>query len=102
MSATATALFGLVIVSIVLTFMIAGIRSAALLGGKKAINDFDPGGADVSALSRRVCRAHANCYENLPLSAAVMLYAILPARPALPIPLPCGFFMRGSRRPGYT
>ncbi len=76
MSATATALFGLVIVSIVLTFMIAGIRSAALLGGKKAINDFDPGGADVSALSRRVCRAHANCYENLPLSAAVMLYAI--------------------------
>jgi len=76
MSATATALFGLVSVSIVLTFMIAGIRAAAMFSGRKAINDFDPGGADVSALSRRVCRAHANCYENLPLSAAVMLYAI--------------------------
>ncbi len=76
MSATATALFGLVIVSIVLTFMIAGVRLGALLAGKKAINEFDPGGADVSPLSRRICRAHANCYENLPMSAAVLLYAI--------------------------
>ena len=57
------------------------LAAAALLGGKKAINDLDPGGADVSALSRRVCRAHANCYENLPLSAAVMLYAIAAGSP---------------------
>ena len=56
--------------------MIAGVRMVALLGGKKKINEFDPGGADVSPLSHRICRAHANCYENLPLSAAVLLYAI--------------------------
>lgn len=86
MTATAIALLGLVVLSILLTVLIAGVRLAAAQGGKKAPNSFLPDGSDVSPFAYRVCRAHANGYENLPLSGAVFLYAIATAQTAVTDP----------------
>ncbi len=60
----------------VLLLLLASVRVKAVLEGKKRGNDFDPSGADVSPFSNRLCRAHANCYENLPLFASLILLAI--------------------------
>lgn len=86
MTATAMALLGLVVVSIFLTVMIAGVRLVAAQGGKKAPNSFLPDGSDVSPFAYRLSRAHANGYENLPLSGAVFLYAIATAQTAVTDP----------------
>lgn len=73
---TALALFGLIAWTIVLLIGIAGVRASLVLTNKREANSFAPSGEDVSALSGRLCRAHANCYEFLPLALAVLLYAI--------------------------
>lgn len=86
MTATATVLLSLVVLSILLTVMIAGVRLVATRGGRKAPNTFAPDGSDVSPFAYRVSRAHANCYENLPLSGAVFLYAIATAQTAITDP----------------
>jgi uncharacterized MAPEG superfamily protein len=39
-------------------------------------NRFAVAGDDVSPFSGRLCRAHANCYENLPIVAAAILVAL--------------------------
>ena len=36
-----------------------------------------PSGEEVSPFSNRLCRAHANCYENLPIFAALILLALV-------------------------
>ncbi|HBS36295.1 MAG TPA: MAPEG family protein, partial [Parvularcula sp.] len=42
---------------------------------------------DVEGFGRRLTRAHANCYENLPLAGAVLLYAIATNQTAVTDPL---------------
>jgi uncharacterized MAPEG superfamily protein len=59
--------------------LLAGIvtlRTGLVFGGKRAANTFAPAGDDVSPFSARLCRAHANCVENLPIAAAVILGAV--------------------------
>ena len=61
---------------LLLLVSLGGLRSSVTLAGKKAPNSFDPGGADVSPFSRRLCRAHANCYEGFPIFGGLLILAI--------------------------
>jgi len=76
LSPTATALLGFAAWTIALVVLLGLYRSGLVMGGKKAANQFNPSGEDLEGFGRRLTRAHANCYENLPVAAAVLLYAI--------------------------
>lgn len=76
MSATATALFAYVVWTIVLVMGVGIYRSVLVATAGRAANSFSPSGEDLDGFGRRLTRAHANCYENLPLAAAVLLYAV--------------------------
>jgi uncharacterized MAPEG superfamily protein len=80
MSPSATALVGFAAWTLALASMIGLLRASAVLAGKRAPNQFDPGGADLSEFSRRLCRAHANCYENLPIFGALIAVALITGR----------------------
>ncbi|OYU44799.1 MAG: hypothetical protein CFE44_10990 [Burkholderiales bacterium PBB4] len=56
---------------------IATLRVVLSLTGQRRPNQFLPAGDDVSPFSGRLCRAHANCVENLPTYAALVLVAHL-------------------------
>ena len=71
--------------------MLGGMRAVLVLTGQRAANRFSPDGSDVSPFSNRLCRAHANCYENLPLFAAVILLALLMGRNGVTDPLALWF-----------
>jgi hypothetical protein len=87
MSPSAFALLGFAAWSLVLVGVLAVYRSALVKAGKKASNGFDPSGEDLEGFGRRVTRAHANCYENLPVAGVVLLYAIATSRTAVTDPL---------------
>ncbi|MFZ5637397.1 MAG: MAPEG family protein [Pseudomonadota bacterium] len=56
---------------------IGTMRFQLSVSGQRAPNRFSPTGDDVSPFSGRLCRAHANCYENLPVFAALIVAAAL-------------------------
>lgn len=76
MTPTAVALLGFAAWTILLVAFLGLYRTELVLAGKKAANAFSPSGEDLEGFGRRLTRAHANCYENLPVAAAVLLYAI--------------------------
>jgi uncharacterized MAPEG superfamily protein len=82
MNNTGTALIGLAVWAVVLTFLLVGVRMRAISGGK-AMNTFDPEGKDMSGFSYRATRAHGNILENLAIFAALLLYAIATQRTAI-------------------
>lgn len=77
MSPSALALVGYVAWMLLLAITILLFRTGLVVAKKHAANGFDPSGSDVSAFSGRLCRAHANCYENLPIFAAIILVALV-------------------------
>jgi uncharacterized MAPEG superfamily protein len=87
LSATAITLFALIGWSIVLLFLLAGFRALKVMGHKKAINSFSADGKDLPGFGQRLTRAHANCLENLPLQASLLLYAIATQQTAVTDPL---------------
>ena len=54
---------------------IAALRVNLSLRGQRRPNQFLPAGDDVSPFSGRLCRAHANCFENLPTFVALVAVA---------------------------
>ncbi|KPK51710.1 MAG: MAPEG family protein [Gammaproteobacteria bacterium] len=76
MSPSALALTGFAAWTLFLVLMIGLYRAGLVLTGRRAPNQFDPGGADVGEFSRRLCRAHANCYENLPIFGGLIAVAL--------------------------
>jgi uncharacterized MAPEG superfamily protein len=87
MSPSALALVGYVAWTLLLAIGIVSYRTGLFLTKKHAANGFDPGGYDVSDLSGRLCRAHANCYENLPMFAGLVLLAMVTGNAAITDPL---------------
>lgn len=87
MGPTATALLGFSAWYLLLTFALGILRSALVLSGKKAANDFATDGSDVGGFGRRLNRARDNCFETLPLFAAIALAALLSNRVAVIDPL---------------
>ncbi len=76
MTPTATALLGFAAWTIALLVCLAVFRTLQVQTAGRAANSFAPSGDDVEGLGKRLTRAHANCYENLPIAGAIMLYAI--------------------------
>lgn len=91
MSPSELAVLGFAAWTLLLVTTIGLMRSGYVLGGKRPANSFNPDGADVSAFSNRLCRAHANCYENLPIFLAVILLAIATGRSVVTDPLALWF-----------
>lgn len=87
MGATLLALLAYGAWTLALLIGIAILRSFLTLSGRRAANAFAPSGSDVSEFSGRLCRAHANCYENLPLFGAVAVVAVVSGNAAITDPL---------------
>lgn len=87
MSPSALALVGYAAWSLLFAISIVSYRTGLVLTGKRAANEFDPSGGDVSEFSGRLCRAHANTYENLPIFAALILVAMATGNVAITDPL---------------
>ena len=83
MTPTLTALLGYALWFMALSLMIAGVRVALVLQGKKAANDFNATGEDIGGFSVRLARAHANTFENLPAFAAIALAAVVSGQGAV-------------------
>ena len=86
MTTSLLALLGFAVWTLLLLTVIVSWRSMLTLGGRAA-NSFTPTGDDVSPLAHRLCRAHANCYENLPVFASLVLVAHLTGNGAITDPL---------------
>ena len=75
-SASAFAILGLAAWYIFSLLMLASLRLYHTLVIGKAANSFRPDGTDLPSFGERLSRVHANCFENIPLYMAVLLYAI--------------------------
>ncbi|KRW62762.1 MAPEG family protein [Pseudomonas sp. TTU2014-080ASC] len=88
MTLSAVALLGLIAWTLLLVVLLVSQRGLWVLSGKMAVNAFRADGSNApSAFGQRLVRAHANCLENLPLQAGVLLYAMVTAQTALTDPL---------------
>jgi len=80
MTATTTALVGFAAWQVALTIALATYRTALVQTGGRQANSFAPDGSDVGGWGQRLTRARDNCYENLPVFAAIVLGASLGGR----------------------
>jgi len=80
MGPTATALVGFATWLVLLTFALAFFRAYVGATSGKALNTFMPDGSDTPGLGRRLTRARDNCFETLPVFAAIALGAQLSGR----------------------
>lgn len=87
MMPSALALVGYAAWTLLLAIVLLGFRTRLVLAKKRAANSFSPSGEDVSPFSARLCRAHANCYENLPVFGALILIALVTDHAAITDPL---------------
>ncbi len=76
MSPTETTLLSLALWTLVLVMSLGTLRTILVLTKGRAANSFDPTGNDLEGLGKRLTRAHANCYEFLPIAGLILLYAI--------------------------
>lgn len=87
MGPSALALLGYAGWTILLVTCIGLQRGALTFSGQRAPNSFKTDGTDISPFGQRLARAHANCYENLPIFAAIVLTAIATGHSAVTDPL---------------
>ena len=87
MSSSILALICFATWTIVTALVMVNHRLFFVLSGRRKINTFTPDGVAVSAFQARACRVHANCYENLPVFASLILGAAAAGRGALTDPL---------------
>ncbi len=95
LSPSAIVLLSLVSWSLLLAVLLASMRGLQVLSGRKAVNAFAADGSDVPGFGQRLTRAYANCLENLPAQAAVLLYALVAGQTALTDPL--AYCLLGAR-----
>lgn len=81
MSATESTILWLVVWWAVLLVQLPVIRLIASKATGSMV--FDPNGSDLEGYGRRLTRAHANCYENIPLFIGVLLFAIVTGNSAI-------------------
>src|ERR1700752_3202371 len=73
--------------TILMALVMVTDRVLYVLTGRRKINTFPADGVAVSPFQARACRVHANCYENLPVFAALVLGAAVAGRSAITPPL---------------
>ena len=86
MGDTLTALAGFAAWYVVLTIVMGLFRMGRIVGGK-AVNSFAVNGSDLPGFGERVTRARDNCYETLPIFAALALVAYATNQLAVTDPL---------------
>ncbi len=91
LSPTICALLGFAALTLALPVLVVSYRSMLVLTGQKRGDDFSRRVYDSPALIQRIMDAHANCVENLPVLAAVVLAAVATGQTALTDPLACYF-----------
>ncbi|MBI3786017.1 MAG: MAPEG family protein [Deltaproteobacteria bacterium] len=87
MGATATALIGFAGWFALLTIVLGLYRVGLVLSGQKQANTFATNGADLAPIGHRLTRARDNCFETLPLFAALALGASISGRLSVTDPL---------------
>jgi uncharacterized MAPEG superfamily protein len=80
MGRTATALVGFAGWFTLLSIVMGLYRMRYIFSGEKAANSFATDGRDLDALGQRITRARDNCYETLPIFAALALGANIAGR----------------------
>lgn len=95
MSTTAVALLGFATWSLALLMSLGVFRSAIVMTGGRTANSFAASGDDLDGLGKRLTRAHANCYEFLPIAGVIMLYAIATGQTSITDPL--AYLFLGAR-----
>src|SRR5437667_9767444 len=76
--------------TILMALVMVNHRVFYVLTGRRRINTFTPHGVAVSPFQARACRLHANCYENFPVFAALILCTLdYPAASRLQTPRRC-------------
>lgn len=83
MTPTAVALLGFAAWTILLVMTLGVLRTGLVFAGQKKANEFKASGDDLAGFGARLTRAHANCYENLPVAGAILLYAIATSQTAI-------------------
>src|SRR5207253_4511070 len=73
--------------TILMALVMVNHRVFYVLTGRRRINTFPADGVAVSPFQARACRVHANCYENLPVFASLVLGAAAAGRGAVTDPL---------------
>ena len=86
MSNTQCALLGLASWHVIVLFLLAGFRLYTSITQKKPANTFAPDGSDVPGFGQRLVRVHANCYENIPLFLALLLFTLVSNQSAVTDP----------------
>src|ERR1700752_1271935 len=69
--------------TILMALVMVTDRVLYVLTGRRKINTFPADGVAVSPFQARACRVHANCYETLPVFAALVLGAAVAGRSAI-------------------
>ena len=83
MTPTDITLLSLVAWLLLMLLTLGAVRTSSVFAGKRAANSFSASGEDMDAFGKRLTRAHANCYEYLPIAGIVLLYAIATNQTAL-------------------
>lgn len=87
--ATLGALLGYAAWTLALVFLVVNYRGLLILTGQKRADEFPRRGYEAPPFVQRVQDAHANCIENLPVAAAVLLAALVTGQTAVTDPLAC-------------
>lgn len=80
MGATVTALVGFAGWFALLSLALGLYRISLVLSGQKAVTTFATDGSDLEPIGRRLTRARDNCFETLPLFAALAFGASVAGR----------------------
>ncbi len=86
---TICALIGFACVTLVLVGTVVLYRTVLVFTGQAKADAFPRRGYEAPSFIQRLQDAHANCVENLPLVAAVVLAAVATGQTALTDPLAC-------------
>lgn len=88
LSPSAFSLLGLVAWTVLLVLLLVNQRGLLVMTGRMKVNVFAADGSNTpGAFGQRLVRAHANCVENVPLFAAVLLYAMVTGQTLVTDPL---------------
>lgn len=89
LTATVGALLGFTAVTIALVTTVVLYRTALVFTGQRKADSFPRRGYEAPDFIQRLQDAHANCVENLPLVAAIILAAVATGQTAVTDPLAC-------------
>jgi hypothetical protein len=94
-TASVIALTGFVAWTLVLLILMEAVRTAHVLTGKVAANQFVPDNANLSPFMQRLARAHLNCIEGLAVFGGLLAIAIMTQRTSITDPL--ALWLLGAR-----